>query len=343
MNHFKKIKIIFLFAFILVLFQSEVYADQRPGSPLYDTFENLLKDFEYDVKEISIKVPKSILLNIFLENGISTSFKEHVRRSFETLKVKDSNFHFKYCPACTVKRGDTIGKQVYFRKSFKNLKSIQSITKKKKVNSYGEVTIIKNILSLELKVSFYSAKDGTLIWTKTYKNKMIKVGDTNLTSSIFFRFGWEWGSPLLISFSLGEKVYGVGEVDLNFTIGTPTEALDSNGNLASNQNVSAVNSYIAFGPQFTLNINEFFKFRSSWGNHIAYGEIGFCRYARYKLDSEQIDPEGVWGHNLSFGYGVNIKDMIILSFGFVKGFFFSSDDENQKYPWVLNTGFGFRF
>ena len=144
----KHIRVIFFLILFAAFSPKKAFSNEQPGSPIYDTFEFLLKDFSYDVKKLSEEVPNSILLNIFLENGISGSFKKHVRKSFETMKVKGSSFHFKYCVACTVKRGDTIGKQVYFRKGFKNLKSVQSITKKKNVSSYGEVTIRKNMFSV---------------------------------------------------------------------------------------------------------------------------------------------------------------------------------------------------
>ena len=339
----KRTKVIFFSLILITFFQQKVLSDDRPESPFYDSFELLLRDFKNDVKEFDEKVQSSILLNIYLENGISPSFKYHVRRSFEAMKVEKSSFFFKHCAACTVKRGDTIGKQVYFKKGFKNLKTIQEITKKRNVNSYGEVRIIKNRLSLELKVSFYSAKNGGKIWSKTYKNKMIKIGNLNFTSSIFFRFGWEWGGPILISFSLGEKIYGIGDVDLNFTLGTPTEVKNENGSQVENKNTTSVNTYISFGPQVTLDINRIFKFRSNWGNHLIYSEVGFCIYERYKMDSELRDPEGTWGYNLSFGYGANIKDIVTITIGFVKGFFFNSGDDFQRYPWIINSGFGFRF
>ena len=56
-------------------------------------------------------------------------------------------------------------------------------------------------------------------------------------------------------FSIGEKVYGVGVVDLNLTIGTPTESKDGDGNLSSNQNSNAVNSYVAFGSEYRALVN----------------------------------------------------------------------------------------
>ncbi len=343
MNTSKTKKVIFFIIIFISFFQQKVHSEGRTKSPIYDTFELLLNDFKLDVKEFSNKVKSSILLNIYLKNGIHPSFKSHVRKSFETMKIKNSSFYFKYCTACTVKRGDTIGNQVYFKKGFSNLKSIKALTKKKNVDSYGEVTIIKNMLSLELKVSFYSAKNGTLIWSKTYKNKMIKVGNLNLTSSIFFRFGWEWGGPTLISFSLGERIYGFGDVDFNFTIGTPTEVRGVNGNFPSNKNTNSVNTYISFGPQITFDLNKIFKFHSNWGSHLIYSEVGFSFYERYKIDSEVFEPQGVWGHNLSIGYGANIKDIVIVTIGVVKGLFLGSEDDYQNYPWIINSGFGFRF
>ena len=132
-------------------------------------------------------------------------------------------------------------------------------------------------------------------------------------------------------------------MDLNLTIGTPTEAVNKNGTPVSNPNTNSVNSYFSIGPQFTLNLNEFFNFQTSWGNHLSYLETGFCHYQRYKMSSDMMDPEPLWGYNLAFGYGMDIKDTVIITFGFVKGFFFNSEDEFQSYPWILNTGLGFRF
>jgi len=343
MSFIKKMGIIIFYTCVFLFSQKPSFAENRVNSPIYDTFEILLKEFKYDSKSFNKNMSKSILLNIFFEGEINPSFKNHVRKSFESLGDGKPSFYFKYCPICSVKRGDTIGKQVYLKKEISDLKEIKTITKNKNVNSYAEVRIIKNLFSLEMKLSFYSPKDGKLVWSKSYKNRMVKIGDFNLTTSFFIRLGWEWEGPTLISFSIGEKVYGVGHVDLNLTIGTPTEGKNENGSPLANPNTSSLNSYFAIGPQLTLNLNDFFNFYSSWGHHLVYTEIGFNRYQRYKITGETKDPEALWGHNFSFGYGVEIKGLVTLTFGFVRGFFFNSDDEFQRYPWVINTGFGFRF
>ena len=58
----KHIKVIFFLILFSAFLQKKGFSEELPDTPIYDTFELLLKDFKLDVKELTDKVPNSILL-----------------------------------------------------------------------------------------------------------------------------------------------------------------------------------------------------------------------------------------------------------------------------------------
>ena len=138
------IKLILLNLIFFLILSKEGFASDRVNSPIYDTFESLLKKFKEDAKSFKGNLSNSILLNIDIEGEINSSFKKHMRKSFESLNLKKSLFKFKYCQVCSIMRGDTIGNQVYLKKDLKDLKEIKVITKKRVSNP------MLKLLSLEI-------------------------------------------------------------------------------------------------------------------------------------------------------------------------------------------------
>ena len=173
--------------------------------------------------------------------------------------------------------------------------------------------------------------------------RLVNFGDLNFTAAIEVKQAFSKKSPLLFNASFGEKIYGIGLIDLNVTLGLASGKDFAAGDLVSNPNTEAVNSYFAVGPRLTININEFFKMYSNWGSQFIYGEAGFCQYTRLKKDGESTNPEGQWGLNLAAGYGVHLGRTFLITAGFTKGLFLSATDEDQDYPLLFNLGFGFRF
>ena len=114
-----------LIVFIL-FFSTGVYAK----APTYDTFEYLVREFKKDLGSLSQKVSKSVLLNIAVKGDIKEKFKNHIRRGLESLKRKNSKLIFKQCKECSTLRADTIGKEIYLKKSITEIKTFIEITKK---------------------------------------------------------------------------------------------------------------------------------------------------------------------------------------------------------------------
>ena len=190
-------KIKTLIIFILFL-QTGAFAK----APTYDTFEYLVKEFQRDIKSLSQKISSSVLLNISVKGDIHEKFKNHVRRSLEPLKG-GPNFKFKQCKECLILRADTIGKEIYLKKSITELKTIKEITKKHQVQSYAEVSVEKTWRKLIFKISFYQSNNFTLIWGKTYETGLINLGNLNLTAAFEMKMGWQYEQPILLNFAVG--------------------------------------------------------------------------------------------------------------------------------------------
>ncbi|MDC0253739.1 hypothetical protein OAK75_02505 [Bacteriovoracales bacterium] len=333
MNKIKKFIIFILFL------QTGAFAK----APTYDTFEYLVKEFQNDIKKLPQKISSSVLLNISVKGNIHEKFKNHVRRSLEPLKGQSSNFKFKQCKECLILRADTIGKEIYLKKSITELKTIKKITKKHQVNSYAEVSLEKTWRKLIFKISFYQSKNSTLIWEKTYDTGLINLGNLNLTAAFEMKMGWQYEQPILLNVSIGEKVYGIGLFELNTTLGLASGSDYSGDPKVPNPNTSSVNNYLAVGTKMTFNMSEIFKLNTTWGSHLFYTEIGFCNYTRLKNSGDLKDPEGQWGLNFSIGYGVSIGKTFFLTSGIMAGLYLSTEDKGQRYPWLLNSGLGVRF
>ena len=330
-------KIKTLIIFILFL-QTGAFAK----APTYDTFEYLVKEFQRDIKGLSQKVSSSVLLNISVKGDIHEKFKNHVRRSLESLKGS-SSFKFKQCKECLILRADTIGKEIYLKKSITELKTIKEITKKHQVQSYAEVSVEKTWRKLIFKISFYNSKNSTLIWDGTYESRLFNLGNLNLTAALELKFGWQYENPIHLIFSIGEKVYGIGFFEFNTTLGLASGSDYSGDPKITNPNTSSTNNYLAIGTKMTFNISEIFKLNTPWGSHLFYTEVGFCNYTRLKKSDDLKDPEGQWGINFSIGYGINIGKTFFITTGIMTGLYLATEDENQKYPWLLNSGLGVRF
>ncbi|MEE2743892.1 MAG: hypothetical protein VYD54_08300 [Bdellovibrionota bacterium] len=327
----------------LLLFNLNLFAKGKTTSPVYNTFEYLVGEFKADIKNLSKKIANSVLLKVSVEGDIDKTFKKHVRRTLESIKTKNSKFRFRQCKACVSLRAETIGNQIYLKKGITEFKDIQEITQRLGTMSYAEASVEDTGTRLIFKISYFSSRNAELLWSKTYQMRLINFGNLNFTAAVEVKQGFSRKSPIFFNLSFGEKIYGIGLIDLNVTLGLASGEDYKAGDAVTNPNTEAVASYLAIGPRITVNINEFFKMYSNWGSQFIYGEVGFCQYTRLKKSTDTKAPEGQWGLNLSAGYGLHLGRTFLLTAGFVKGVFLSATDEDQDYPFLFNIGFGFRF
>ena len=329
---------------LLIIMQGGSKASEKTASPVYNTFEYLMGEFKADIDDLVKKVSNSILLKVSIEGDIDKTFNKHVRRSLESFRIKGKKFKFRQCKACTSLRAETIGNQIYLKKGITEFKDIQQITQKLGTMSYAEASVEDTGTRLIFKISFFSSLNAELLWSRTYQMRLVNFGDLNFTAALEVKQAFSRKSPLIFNASFGEKIYGIGLIDLNVTLGLAS-GKDYAGlpGQSTNPNEDSVNSYFAIGPRLTVNINEFFKMYSNWGSQFVYGGTGFCQYTRLKKSTDTTNPEGQWGLHLEAGYGVHLGRTFLITTGFTKGLFISSTDEDQDYPLLFNIGFGFRF
>lgn len=330
--------------FVLVLFfQRTSFGKEQTASPVYNTFEYLVGEFKGDVKELSQKIKNSILLKVSIEGDIDKTFRKHVRREIESIKIKNTKFRFRQCKACVALRAETIGNQIYLKKGITEFKDIQEIAQRLGTMSYAEASVEDTGTRLIFKISFFSTRNAELIWSKTYQMRLINFGNFDFTAAVEVKQGLTYNSPIFFNISFGEKVYSVGLIDLNVTLGLASGVDYKAGDTVLDPNTESVASYLSIGPRLTVNLNEFFQIYSNWGSQFVYGELGFCQYTRLKNSTDTEDPKGQWGLNISGGYGVHLGRTFLLTAGLIKGVFLSSTDDSLSYPLLFNVGFGFRF
>ena len=332
-----------VFLILIILQDGSKAASEKTASPVYNTFEYLLGEFKADIDGLVKKVSNSILLKVSVEGDIDKTFKKHVRRSLESFRIKGKKFRFRQCKACTSLRAETIGNQIYLKKGITEFKDIQQITQKLGTMSYAEASVEDTGTRLIFKVSFFSSLNAELLWSKTYQMRLVNFGDLTFTAALEVKQAFSRKSPLIFNASFGEKIYGIGLIDLNVTLGLASGKDFATGDTVTNPNEESVNSYFAIGPRLTVNINEFFKMYSNWGSQFIYTGTGFCQYTRLKTSTDTKAPEGQWGLHLEAGYGVHLGRTFLITTGFTKGLFLSSEDADQDYPFLFNIGFGFRF
>ncbi|MEC7182588.1 MAG: hypothetical protein VXW15_07740 [Bdellovibrionota bacterium] len=336
-----------VFLILIILQDRSKAASEKTASPVYNTFEYLLGEFKADIDGLAKKVSNSILLKVSVEGDIDKTFNRHVRRSLESFRIKGKKFRFRQCKACTSLRAETIGNQIYLKKGITEFKDIQEITQKLGTMSYAEASVEDTGTRLIFKVSFFSSLNAELLWSKTYQMRLVSFGDLSFTAALEVKQAFGRNSPLLFNASFGEKIYGIGLIDLNVTLGlasgkdNPEQKKGSS--IVLNPNEDYVNSYFAIGPRLTVNINEFFQMYSNWGSQFIYAGTGFCQYTRLKTSTDTEAPTGKWGLHIEAGYGVHLGRTFLITAGLTKGLFLSSDDKDQDYPLLFNIGFGFRF
>jgi hypothetical protein len=175
-------------AFVLALFCAGLtYAsssastnDQPKSEPkfatgernFYEVLEDLLGDFEFDIKNGQIAGLKDVSLrNIALSENIPPSFKSHLELVITEKILKNSRTKVIQCLPCRAKRTMLNGDQVVITSPETNPAELSRIAKLSGIEHFVDATFTYQPTGMVLSMFITHAESGAIVWSRSYNSE----------------------------------------------------------------------------------------------------------------------------------------------------------------------------
>jgi len=167
-----------------VVFQSAHAAD-APTSPttkvvdgkvqmrnFYEVLEDLLADFEYDLKNGSISGMRDLAIrNLALSEGVPPSFKSHLELQLTERILKTTKTRVIQCLPCRAKRTTVTGDQVIISSAETNPLELSRIAKMSGIAHFMDVAFNYQISGMVLSMYITEPETGGILWSRSYNSE----------------------------------------------------------------------------------------------------------------------------------------------------------------------------
>jgi len=290
------------------------------GGPLYDTIDYLIYQLEDDLEIVEGVSKKSVLTAIDISKDLDDDVVKYLGLKLEGIRGEKAGFNFVQCRKCTVLRAEAEGNEIFIKKGITDHQELKRIARTYGASSYTEAALVYTGTQLKLAVNIYGLEKKDVLWSKTYSLRLLNLSKSGMVGSLTFHQGFgmgEDGKPYGASFSLSERVYGMGTLGLNVMGFSKHDDMQS---------------YYGFGPLFSLSFNEIFNTYSllgsmSWEAQLAYG---------------------FYDDNREITFGTGLKMLIGSTFHMTLRYLSGTSLEDKRknvdaYPGTVFLGFGMDF
>ena len=250
-----------LFLLVLIAFSVAVTAN-----PIYDACDILVEELGEDFEEVSQVLNRSIITSVTVSENIDESARTYILKRIESISKKQGGFHLAHCKSCFTARAEVDGEDIIIKKGVLTEAELKKIATMYRSSSYSEIDLVYAGKRLILNINIYQIEDGKVRWAKSYSTRLLNLTKLGLVTRLSVNqsiITSEEGSPLGGTATLGERIYGLGDISLYGTF------LGGSGK---------IESYTSFGLLLNLNMNEISKSFWNWGSISLPIKVGFGWY-----------------------------------------------------------------
>lgn len=138
----------------------------------YEVLDDLLADFEYDIKNGEVHGLKDISVrNIGMSENIPPSFKAHLELAISEKILKNSKAKVIQCLPCRAKKTSVSGDQVVITSPDTNPVELARIAKMAGILNFMDVVFSYHPTGMILSMYISDPETGTAVWSKSYNSE----------------------------------------------------------------------------------------------------------------------------------------------------------------------------
>lgn len=142
----------------------------------YQVLDELLSDFEYDLKTGSVLGLKDITIrNMAASENVPPSFKAHLELLISERILKTTKTRIVHCLACRSKRAKLSGDSMMITSADSSPTDLQRIAKLNGIQNFMDVAFAYQPSGMILSLHIYDADTGTMLWSRSYNSETTRA------------------------------------------------------------------------------------------------------------------------------------------------------------------------
>ncbi len=157
---------------MLEAFSPCAHAEERKERNFYEVLEDLVADFEYDLKNGAVQGLKDVAIrNIATSENVPPSFKSHLELIVTERILKTSKTRMVQCLACRAKKTTLNGDQVTVNSAENNPVELSRIAKANNIATFMDLAFSYQPKGMVLSMFLSEPDSGTIIWSRSYNSE----------------------------------------------------------------------------------------------------------------------------------------------------------------------------
>jgi hypothetical protein len=146
--------------------------NNSPNRNFYQVLDDVLGDFEYDLKNGSVQGLKELAIrNVAVSENVPPSFKSHLELLVTEKIIKTTRNRVLQCLECRAKKTMLNGDQVVITSPETNGSELARIAKQNGISHFMDIAFSYQATGMVLSLYVTDADTDAVIWTRTYNSE----------------------------------------------------------------------------------------------------------------------------------------------------------------------------
>lgn len=147
-------------------------SDKAPERNFYDVLEDVMGDFEYDIKNGNVTGLKDLSIrNIAVSENVPASFKAHLELLLTERILRNSKAKVVQCLPCKAKKTTLNGDQVVISSPDTNPAELARIAKSNGIEHFLDAAFLYQPSGMVLSMTITDPDSGSVVWSRSYNSE----------------------------------------------------------------------------------------------------------------------------------------------------------------------------
>jgi hypothetical protein len=147
-------------------------ADPQPERNFYDVLEDVMGDFEYDLKNGNVTGLQSLSIrNIALSENVPASFKNHIELLLTERILRNTKTKVLQCLPCRARRTTLNGDQVMITSPETNPAELTRIARELGIEHFMDVAFSYQPSGMVMSLTITEPETGSIVWSRSYNSE----------------------------------------------------------------------------------------------------------------------------------------------------------------------------
>ncbi|MCM2276851.1 MAG: hypothetical protein NDJ89_02095 [Oligoflexia bacterium] len=142
----------------------------------YQVLEDVLADFEYDLKNGNVNGLKDIAIrNVAMSENVPPSFRSHLELLITERILKTTKTRVIQCLPCRARKTALNGDQVVVTSADNNPTELSRIAKASSIENFLDLAFSYQARGIVLSMTIASPDSGSIVWSRSYNSEMTRA------------------------------------------------------------------------------------------------------------------------------------------------------------------------